>query len=66
MGKERDALIRRLGGTPVDEFKLSEEKILELAWDTYIKKGEIPPYIQALIDEIGIEKKDGKNRRLKK
>ncbi len=51
MGKERDKLIRSLGGKPVSELNLSDEEIMKLAWNTYWEKGEIPPLIAKYFDE---------------
>ena len=59
MGKERDELIRRLGGTPVSDMNLSDREIIELAWDTYYKRGELPPAIREILEQI--EKEDEKN-----
>jgi len=51
MGKERDELIRRLGGKPISELDLTDEEIERLARETYSKRGEIPPDIRQLIEE---------------
>ncbi len=51
MGKERDELIRRLGGKPISELNLTDEDIERLARESYKKRGEIPPDIRQLIEE---------------
>lgn len=51
MGKERDELIRRLGGTPISKLNLTDEEIERLARETYTKRGEIPPDVRQLIEE---------------
>lgn len=52
MGKERDELIRRLGGTPLDEYEMSDEEILERARETYRKRGDVPPDIRSMLEEM--------------
>ncbi|GEM_PF-2567561 len=61
MGKERDELIRRLGGTPVSDMNLTDEEIIELAWETYYQRGELPPTIARLIEEIEKDKQESQN-----
>ncbi len=56
MGKERDKEIRELGGIPLNDLNLSDKKILQLARDTYWKRGEVPPDIQRIIDEMELQK----------
>jgi hypothetical protein len=56
MGKERDELIRRLGGTPVSDLNLTDQEIIELAWETYFKRGELPPTIRRILEEMEDEK----------
>ena len=51
MGKERDELIRRLGGTPVSDLNLTDEEIEQLERETYTKRGKVPPDICQLIEE---------------
>jgi hypothetical protein len=57
MGKERDELIRRLGGKPISDLNLTDQEIIELAWDTYFKRGELPPVIREILDDIKKEKR---------
>ncbi|MEJ2637011.1 MAG: hypothetical protein P8184_17200 [Calditrichia bacterium] len=61
MGKERDELIRRLGGTPVSDLNLTDQEIIELAWDTYYKRGEQPPAIREILEQM--EKENEENSR---
>lgn len=61
MGKERDEFIRRLGGTPLDEYEMSEEEILKLARETYRRRGDIPTDIRMMMEEynkLNPEKRD--------
>jgi len=51
MGKERDELIRRLGGKPISELNLTDEDIERMARDSYTKRGEIPPDIRIMLEE---------------
>lgn len=52
MGKERDELIRRLGGIPINALNLTEEEIERLARETYTKRGEIPPDIRIMLKKF--------------
>ncbi len=61
MGKERDKLIRQLGGTPVSDLNLSQDEIIQFAWDTYLKRGELPPTLREIIDFI--EKKEREHQK---
>ena len=36
MGKERDELIRRLGGTPISDLEFTDEEIIRLASSTML------------------------------
>ena len=56
MGKMRDREIRELGGIPLSDLNLSDKKILQLARDTYWKRGEVPPNIQRIIDKMKLQK----------
>lgn len=58
MGKERDELIRRLGGTPVSDLNLTDQEIIELAWDTYYKRGELPPAIREILEQMEKENEE--------
>ncbi len=62
MGQDRDTLIRRLGGTPSNEYKMSDEEILRLARETYKKRGDIPPDVRIMLEELKkiAEKNKGK------
>lgn len=51
MGKERDELIRKLGGIPLSDKNLTDEEIMELALKTYRKRGEIPSEIRIMLEE---------------
>jgi hypothetical protein len=65
MGKERDKLIRRLGGVPLSDRNLSDDELLEEYFRGYREKGELPPEIRALrrrMEEAGGEKTDGRVR----
>ncbi len=52
MGKERDDLIRRLGGKPTSELNLTDEEIERLARETYTKRGEITPDIRIILEKF--------------
>ena len=52
MGKERDRLIRSIGGTPLSDLNLTDAEIMQLARNTYWERGEVPPDIQRIPDEI--------------
>ncbi|OPX33471.1 hypothetical protein B1H10_05845 [candidate division KSB1 bacterium 4484_188] len=52
MGKERDRLIRSLGGIPINDLNLTDAEILQFARDTYWERGEIPPDIRRMLDEM--------------
>ncbi|MBD3226417.1 MAG: hypothetical protein GF313_16935 [Caldithrix sp.] len=52
MGKSRDDLIRRLGGKPVSELDLTETELMEMAWDTYVQRGELPPALRNIIEDL--------------
>jgi len=56
MGKERDELIRRLGGTPVSDLNLTDEEIEQLERETYTKRGKVPPDIRHMITKHKKEK----------
>ncbi|MCP5370926.1 MAG: hypothetical protein H6907_04265 [Hyphomicrobiales bacterium] len=48
MGKERDALIRRLGGVPLADRDLSDDELVREAMATYRRQGRLPPEVAAL------------------
>lgn len=48
MGKERDKLIRRYGGVPISEERLSDEELLRRYLESNARKGRLPPGILAL------------------
>ena len=52
MGKERDRLIRSLGGIPINDLNLTDAEILQFARDTYWERGVIPPDIRRMLDEM--------------
>ena len=54
MGKERDRLIRSLGGTPLDESKYTDSEIIRIAWRTYFERGELPPELRKIAEEFGL------------
>ena len=74
MGKERDELIRRLGGTPSSDLNLTDAEILQRARDTYWERGEIPPEIAECFSDEELaelrkklkQKLDDKNKYRKK
>ena len=45
MGKERDKLIRRLGGVPVSDRNLTDEELQMRYIRSYTSKGKLPPEI---------------------
>jgi hypothetical protein len=51
MGKDRDELIRRMGGIPSSDLNLTIAEILQRARDTYWERGEIPPEIAECFTE---------------
>lgn len=48
MGKERDRLIRRLGGRPISDENPSDADLIEAHYGYYRKAGRLPPEIAAL------------------
>ena len=48
MGKERDRLIRRYGGVPISEEKPSDEELVRRYFESYSRKGRLPPEIEAI------------------
>lgn len=48
MGKERDRLIRRLGGRPLADENPSDDRLVETYFDFYRRAGRLPPEIAAL------------------
>jgi hypothetical protein len=48
MGKERDRLIRRLGGRPLADENSSDERLVQAYFDYYRRAGRLPPEIAAL------------------
>ena len=57
MGKERDELIRRMGGVPVSDQNVTDEELQARYVRYYASKGQLPPEIYA------IRKKPGFSRR---
>lgn len=51
MGKERDKLIRRLGGVPVSEEHPSDSELIRRYMENYAREGRLPPEIAALRQE---------------
>lgn len=51
MGKERDKLIRRYGGVPVSEERLSDAELMRRYMESYARQGRLPPEIEALHKE---------------
>ena len=48
MGKERDSLIRRLGGVPVSAEGISDEELCRRRFARYARQGRLPPEIESL------------------
>ena len=48
MGKERNELIRRYGGVPVAEERLSDTKRMRRYVQSYADEGRLPPEIEAI------------------
>ena len=64
MGKDRDELIRRLGGTPTSDLNLTDAEILQRARDTYWDRGKVPPEIAEYFtkEELGAIRKKLKQK----
>ena len=48
MGKERDKLIRRLGGIPLSEESPSDAELMERRMAWYVDRGHLPPEVEAV------------------
>jgi hypothetical protein len=48
MGKERNTLIRRYGGVPVEEEHLSDAELVRRYMESYACQGRLPPEIEAI------------------
>ena len=48
MGKERDHLIRRLGGRPLADLDLSDAALMHAFYDSYRRARRLPPEIAPL------------------
>ena len=48
MGKERDKLIRSLGGVSLSDQNPSDEEIVRLRMERYAREGRLPPEMEAL------------------
>jgi len=60
MGKERDRLIRRYGGVPVSEERLSDAELVRRYVASYARKGCLPPEIAALRRKSGLSCRAGR------
>lgn len=48
MGKDRDKLIRRYGGVPVSEERLSNAELMRRYMAYYVHEGRLPPEIETI------------------
>ena len=57
MGKERDKLIRRLGGVPVSDRNLTDEELQDRYVRYYARKGQLPPEITMIRKNLGLSRR---------
>lgn len=56
MGKERDKLIRRYGGVPISEERLSDSELMRRYMESYAREGRLPPEIAVLRRKHGLSR----------
>lgn len=49
--KERERLIKQLGGTVANYEIMSDEEIIQLSWDNYLNNSQLPPELQVIFDK---------------
>jgi len=54
--KEREQLIKQLGGNVSNYEIMSDEEIIKLSWDTYLNNSELPPELQEIFDNTRSER----------